>query len=593
MPPVVVNPTVAVQAKKLLMSQRVVVSGVFNSHGFRSNGGLVRAIQNVLVASGVKIFGCGPITFSCSDSSSGSDNQNAACMGSLGGSPLGWARQPTGTGSPGLFAPTTKVKSLTPAAMRAAYPAAVTNQYEFGRGNDGASVQYNGIYRPLAWSNNTAAEGGADAATTAANCDGGFFFQTDNIANPLYPNRNEAWTLDIWTANASPNGGTFMPGSVVGSVPNVSMPPVEGDTNVVIAAGTATGMVRNTRTWTAAVRDSKWKVQVQRSAGLGASAPTGNVFFGYQVMWETNTVAGAIVAPLMTQGGWSVYDFANCLGRVDGDQMRAETVRHFLEVLTRPALALGQKPAMLFFIAEGSNTASETSTSFANGYTAASTAAYQDDVIFVIKQILSAWTTLGYDPNLCLFCLHADHPRKGALNTKQADYRATGMPYVASLYPNNVFGINSDSVWTYAKLLNGGVSNSTILSGQSATQTATATSITSGGLVTVTVSGAWAVGDDLTITTSNATPSINGIHTVSTVPTPGTNFTIALTGITGAGTTATVRALDGDHLAAGAGDATGGTLDGYTAFFGPLWAGVWAADLQLVPATELRGRGSL
>lgn len=137
----IVGGAVAAKALGWCRTQRVVVTGLWNSNGLQSGQGLIEAIQQSFVSDGIKLFAAGPVTLSSTNPATNADSGNSS--GRANTSCVGWQRVVTGSGANSLLA-AANVQALHSVEARA---------YTYGRGNDGAAVQYPNLYRMLHFQN--------------------------------------------------------------------------------------------------------------------------------------------------------------------------------------------------------------------------------------------------------------------------------------------------------------------------------------------------------------------------------------------------------------------------------------------------------
>lgn len=524
--PAVYNEAVAARARAAMFAQRVVLTGHFNSNGLFGGYGIVEAIQQALVTAGVKLFAAGPVAMTCTDEATGLTNLNVNPRS--GFNCVGWQRVGTGQGANALLDPT---NTLALHAFEAA-------RYNYGRGNDGANVQYPGLYRGLHFKNNAAVGFGGVAC--------GIQFPA-TPTNPLHINAAQEIKSDFWYANNSATGGTFRPVALTNGVPNSHV--VNFGSNIAIGVGTPTAMLRATLSVPAGARDTL--LRVSAAGGILSPAdmrPTGEVFFGFQTAWE-NVPIGAMVAPFTATGGWSTYDMANNLARTDGSACSPLAISHWIDVCVRPTLDASQDPVMVWFVNEGSNTSSELATSITQGLTAGTWQAYADNVLYVCQAVLAEWIKKGYKARNCMFCLHPDHPRVGASNNNQALYRTLALDYLSSRLPDQIFGLDSDFVWTAAEITNAGRGNTSNYAYSASSNTLSNIAVSSGGNCVVTIpnpDNQYGGATHVTFSGTNSTPNINGTWRVVSRDT--TQIVIECGDVTVAGNAGICRPVDNDHL---------------------------------------------
>ena len=560
----IIGGAVASKALGWCRTQRVAVTGLWNSNGLQGGFGLIEAIQQSFVSAGIKLFAAGPITLTSTNQATNADNLNGSFRSN--NSCIGWQRVPT-SAPPGP--PATNIL-LDPANVLA-LDTFEARRYNYGRGNDGSGIEYPNLYRMLHFKNNN--------AVGFNGCACGIIF-TATAASPFHINPAAALRSDHWYTDKTAAGGTFTPSAIQGSVPNS---PVANGGTITVGAGAPTAMSRATFDVPAGARDIQ--LVVGHCAGVVGGRPTGEVGFGFQVTWERDALAGVLVAPFESMGGWSTRDFANNLARVDGSQCYAEAIDHWIDVVVRPILDASQTPRMIFFINEGSNEAAETGTSIPNGYAGGSLDAWKDNVSTIIATWRARWAAKGYAADDFVVALCPDHPNLTAGETARASFASTGVANLVAASPSNTFGINSLGRWSTTALKNLGVGREAIYERSSGSQTITAIGIAfEGAPIDCTVANTFASTDTVWITGTNSTPSINGTWDLSART--GTTITLAnpdvAFSVTGAGTTGAVRTIDSYHLASIG--VNGATASGYRTY----WAGIFEQWSGLVGAKKAR-----
>ena len=591
-----------------MRARRTFITGFLNSNGEKDGYGIIDAIQWSLAQSGIKLYGCTPITPMCKDETTGVQSTTETVAGTVRGL-NGHYRVPISTATGGYANPSnvseapatiTSIPTVTagnahtitvnntyaigdwvmltatnstPAinsvvrvtaatATTFTYTASVTVTvagtagnaqrhyrsvvpnlavfYEHGEGRN--PENYSGAYSPLltvnGYSYNTAQGGnGVEIQATPP--------------NPMCFNPANAITVDYWYGNATPSGGTFTPKATQGSVPNIDVPFTDTSA-ITVASGTPSKMLRATKTLNAL---GTVNTKLRIGYGTGSVTPTGQVFLGYLLAWETNATTGAVVSRFWARGGQSVHDFAFALRRTDGDQITPQTLIHFFQMMARPAQAANQKPTCLFVINDGSNYTTELSNSVNADETASSTNAYIDDASLVIGFVIDAWLQCGFDAENIVFVVHPDHPNTvGTAEPKQVDYRSIAIPTLASRFPRNVTGINANSLWTTAALINAGAGNVPLYASSRVANAISAVAVSGGGTSTITTIGALAGianGSFVTINATNSTPPVDGTWQVSNVA--SNTFTIPVSTVTVAGTSGWASIANVSSVAVSAG----------------------------------------
>jgi len=551
----IINPSIAAKALNWCRTQRVAVTGLWNSNGLKNGYGLIEAIQQSFVTAGIKIFAAGPVTLTSTNSSTNANDGNLSARANT--SCVGWSRVVTSTGANSLL-DSSNVLALHTVEAKA---------YQYGRSNDGSGTEYPPFYRMLHFKNNTAVGYGGVAS--------GISFGA-TASSPYHINPAAALRSDHWYSNATADGGTFRPAAIEGAVPNVHV--ANYGSNVIVPAGTPTGFSR--ATWDVPAGTRTTQLRVGPSAGIASPAdmrPTGEVGFGFQLTWERDATAGVLVAPFESMGGWSTRDFAHNLARVDGSQCYTEAIDHWIEVIVRPIVDAGQTPRVIFFLNEGSNEASETATSIPNAYAGGSLAAWKDNVAYVISVWRDRWAAKGYAADDFVVALCPDHPNLSTGETARAGYATSGIEDLVTAEPTRTFGFNSSGRWTPAMLKSVGRGLETLYERAPASQSITSIPITIVGAdIGMNCVNAYALTDVLWIAGTNSTPHVNGTWEMSarsgttvTLSNPDPDFSISV-----AGTTGESRVVDSLHLAVSG--ANGATVHGYRQY----WAGIfedWSA----------------
>jgi hypothetical protein len=559
----IINPTAASRALQLCRDQRVAVTGLFNSNGLQGGYGLIEAIQQSFVNAGIKLFAAGPVTLTCTDPLTNASNFNVTPRSNF--SCVGWQR--VITSEPSVPSPNNKLLSVANTLALTTFEA---RRYIYGRANEGltprAPIEYPTIYRGLHFQNNSAVAFDGSA--------GGISFGA-TAANALHMNPAAAIRTDHWYSNATPAGGTFRPVALTNSVPNTT---VVQSATVTVPAGTATAMSRHTWDVTAGVRDTQ--LRIGPVGGTVFNRPTGEVFFGFQVSWELDALTGVLVAPFQSNGGWSTYDFANNLARTDGDQCYDEAIDHWIDVVTRPTIDAGQDPVMIFFIAEGSNEASETATSITVGDPGGTAAAYEDNVGYIMTRWKARWAAKGLAADNLIFALYTDHPNWTSGETARANI-VEGSRNLCAAFPSNTFGFDALGSWTAAELANVGIGNESFYDRPNTSESITSIpTAASGAFVSASVVNAYAAGQFLRVASTNSTPNINGIWQISSRDVSSVLLVpqFPAFAITGAGTSGQARQLDTLHLASNG--VNGATASGYQ----PYWQRLFDAWEAATPS---------
>lgn len=553
----IVNPGVAARAIQLCRTQRVAVTGLWNSNGLQGGYGLLEAIQQSFVAAGIKLFAAGPVTLSSTNQSTNADNTNTAARANT--SCLGWQRVVTSASA----------NSLLDATNILAMHSFESQRYTFGRGNDGASLQYPPLYRGLHFKNN-AAVGYSGVAS-------GISFSA-TASSPYHINPAAALRTDHWYSNATAAGGTFRPVAIQGAVPNVHV--ANYGSAITVPAGTPTAMSRATWDVAAAARDTQLRIGPTAGTVSPDGRPTGEVFFGFQVTWERDATAGVLVAPFESCGGWSTYDFANNLARTDGSQCYDEAIDHWIDVVVRPILDASQTPTMLFFINEGSNEASETSASIVAAAAGGSVAAYTDNVGYIMSRWAARWAAKGYAADRLIFVLCPDHPNLSSGEPARAAMVA-GVESLCAANPTNCIGLDSLGRWTTTAMKNVGLGQETLYERASASQAITGIGTSfDGSPLVITVTNTYTTADVLWVTGTNCTPNINGTWAISART--STTVTVVPSGfdVTSGGTTGAIRTIDSLHLSSIG--VNGATASGYRTY----WAGMFGEWLLASAGTK-------
>lgn len=559
----IIGGAVASKALGWCRTQRVAVTGLWNSNGLKNGYGLIEAIQQSFVSAGIKIFAAGPVTLTSTNAATGADDTNSSYRSNL--SCVGWQRVVTSTGA----------NSLLAAGNVLALHSVESKAYTFGRGNDGSGTEYPNLYRMLHFSNVGAVGYGGVAS--------GISFGA-TASSPFHINPAAALRTDHWYSNATTAGGTFRPAAIEGAVPNVHV--ANYGSSITVPAGTPTGFTR--ATWDVPAGTRSTQLRVGPSAGIASPAdcrPTGEVGFGYQVTWERDALAGVLVAPFESMGGWSTRDFAHNLSRVDGSQCYTEAIDHWIDVIVRPILDASQTPRVIFFINEGSNESSETATSIPNGFAGGSLAAWKDNVAYIVSVWRARWAAKGYAADDFVVALVPDHPNLSAGETARASFASTGVADLVAAEPSRTFGIDSLGRWSTTALQNLGAGRETLYERASGSQAITAIGLAfDGAPISCNCVNAYAATDLVWITGTNSTSSINGTWALNART--GTTITLAnpdpAFSVTVAGTTGAARTIDSLHLATSG--TNGATTHGYRTY----WAGLFEAWAGLVGSKKAR-----
>lgn len=440
----IINPSVAARAVAAMRTQRCVITGHWNSNGLKDGYGHIEAIQKSLIANGIKLFCAGPFIMDSTSPTTGASAGTGARRS--GSSMVGYGEAiPTNTnnGTNGGFLAAANIadhESLLPNLARF---------YKMGRGQD-SGTQYNNIMRPLYFKPTY------PVANTANYNRCGLEFQADPV-NPFYFDRNKALRTDFWYGE-TPEGGTFRPAGVTNPTPNAL---TYSDSVVTVGVNADPSvMLVHTFDIPAATRDTKLRIGPAGVTNLPSGAGT-SIFFGYQLTWEQETLAGVHVSPFYPLGSNSVHDYAYAMSRTDAPGTPDDTLDHWIQVHARPAVDAGQDPFFVWFIADGSNEASESLASVFKGETATTPEAYIDDVRYIISRVTAAWVRRGYKLENLVFALDADHPNLTAAEAKQIIFRTTGYQALAAAFPHTLFAFKNDEIWSTAELTAGAGGGST------------------------------------------------------------------------------------------------------------------------------------
>ena len=493
-----VNAPLAEKFMAWCRSQRVAVTGFFNSNGLRGGYGVVEALQQSFISAGIKIFAAGPVAVSSTSSATNADDGNTSYRSN--NSCLGWNRVVTSGSGANTLLNASNIGTLT------AYEAKVMS---YGRANDGSGTEYPALYRALHLTN--------VSLVNAAGAACGVTF-TATATNSLHIDPTKVLRSDHWYANRTTAGGAFRPAAIQGSLPNIAV--AAYGSSVVVPAGTADAFVRVSWDVPAGTRDTQIRVGHCNSL----NTPTGEVTFGYQVTWERDALTGVLVAPMISMGGWSMYDFANLLFRTDGSQLYDEAIDHWIDVVTRPTIDAGQEATALWMLVEGSNQASEGTASI-SGYAATSVAAFVDNASYIIRRVLARWVTKGFDANRLIFGVCPDHPNTSNESIR-LQYGDSGLAQLQATFPSNVLGFNANDRFTVDQLMNVGLGNASYYSIPSGGNTPSNIATTAAGAdVVITVVNSYTTPGYIDVKSTNCTPNINGVHPIKSRN--GTSVTIA------------------------------------------------------------------
>jgi len=430
----IINPAVAHRAWLKMQSQLCVISGHENSNGFYGGFGYSYGWHTALPVAKIKQYAAPPATLDSSDNSTNAAN-NASAYPAATATPLSGRTIPQTT-SGGWHDAANKLDATTYSGL--------WQQYFSGRAHATSGATYSNHFRPLSWLGTTLM---SESSRT-----GGLEFATDGSTASHF-NRKAQLTADFWATSDNEFGGSYRPRIIEGSVPNVAVAWQSGDATVTIADGSfdPTVMSRSTRVVAAGTRDQKFRIQW--AGPTTTYRPGGECWLGYQLVFETQARAGAFYSPFWAVGGCSTEDFAYTTTRTDGSQVAPEALQHWFEVVSRPAVAAGQQPFLIWMIGDTSNSASETNTSVLTGKTGNSSAAYVENCSALIDFITTAWTDTGKPAHNLVFCLRGDHP---ALNTTnepiQQRLRTEAFSQLAARYSSRVFGFKQHELITPAQL---------------------------------------------------------------------------------------------------------------------------------------------
>lgn len=567
---IAINPGPMGRVMRLARSQRVAwarkenSNGQYNAQG--NNRGRVLGLAWGLAAAGYPIWGTPLITI-------------GGVFGDDGAAPIstGW------NVDAGYFfrsSPSTGVGGLLEASrVRGIYSSAdaafgLSQAYSFGRGESSASP----------WSTPHAALVMLTPPSAVTQGNGIRSDQTGAPELANLPDWREAFRGEIYLASVTPSGGTARPAiSVSASLAAQA------------ATFTATAGTPTWRNWTRVVTDTL--AAGTRSGTIrfgvvtnGGSNTTGEVGVGYQQLVLPGRTSGFCVSMLWGQGGMSVLDMAFALvpGAVNTRALSDETIYHFMQAACQPIADLGQRPVLVVSVADSLNSRNEGVSSIPLAKTPASGAdAYADNLTYIFSRMLAVWarleligpgsTIVRTRPEDLVFVSGEEHGISEPNDGTMVSYVNAAGLILAARFPRNFTAIRGwvaapDSA-IYAAGSNTGYAPNT---------TRTLNSITTGATPTLTTTANHTLipGQLITLSGTNSTPAINGVHRVVATPT-ATTFTITPSApVTVAGSAGTVDVRDLSHL----------SRDGYQTH-GTLLARAFA-DLPPLPDDRfyLRGR---
>lgn len=422
---------------------------------------------------------------------------------------------------------------------------------------------------------------GCTSSTPLAFANNGVQSSTLAPSDPNLPQWPEAFRGHFWMSDTTPAGGTARPGITVnGSLSTQT-------SAITVAAGTPTWRnLKRYTTGTVAAGSRAGAVRVGFTVS-GGSALTGDVALSYFGVDWVNRTTGIRFGSPWSIGGASPLDIAYSLygaTRATPD----ETIYHYLQEACQPIADKDQDPVFCLVIADTLNMRNEAyTTAWQTAATADSAAAYAMHCAYIINRWQSVWNSLelfGSDGTTVVrtkasnfkVILSLDHPVTIPDDSEMVAFRETGGALLAAKFPDTVTTLRNDNIVSVAELY---AVNSN--AGYQPNTTRTLNAITTGATPTgtTTASHGLVVGQYVTLSGTNSTPTCNEVVKVLSTPT-GTTFTFTPSApITIAGTTGTVTIKDPAHL----------TKEGYEFYAGKLWSAL--LSLPTSPSTpRLRGR---
>ena len=443
MPLGIVGEDVAALAWGKMKTQRVCLSGEWNSNGGNGGYGHLYGMQRSLIDAtkgNIKNFGCLPICMASTVSSTRAINNN----GNGGHNPGSWM---TVCGYDRAFGIENNGGWLDPATrvdVWGAESGGLKNFYENGKALNGqGGGEWDPYRRPVLW------RGGAGMATPYRA--GGLDFSADQ-ANTNKPQRQNAWTCDFWYGATGANVGSFRPGAY--HSPSGSATAIVSAAQTNIAVGAQNAMARLTLDVPAGTRQNA--MRIQWGMPFVGHTPTGDVFLGYMCAWETSALTGYMPCPYFALGGNSTQDFAYRRTRTDTAVANVRALDHHFDVITRPAIAAGQEPFCIWVICDVKNTSSETDVSVWTGQSGASVGAWVENIEAIIADVTAGWIRKGFKEENLVFAIDTEHPHfTGAIKTIEDTYRTTGVDTLIARHPTRLFAFRGDQVWTVGELTTG------------------------------------------------------------------------------------------------------------------------------------------
>lgn len=412
---------------KAAKTERVAITGHFNSNGEYQGYGWIGAIGQNLLRRGVQVNASRPTTNLTTNIYTGANGDNGHAPSEY--AMFGTVRVPPSTSTGGLIHSSNVLNATSVAPNLDRYYS--FGKYNIGKSGAGSTVPcFMGHYRGHLFSNvSTMTITQASCGITANNPPNlGMSFDTEGMGIRTY----KKLVADFWVGSGTPAGGSFRGIFIEGTVPNVLIT-ADSSRTIPVQENPLT-MQRYSLEATATAANAGRNTQLRTGFTYGNATylPTGSVFFGYTTLFEADSNDGTLIAPLISVGGSNMHDWARALEtETSSEKLTEETVKHWFDVITRPASYKSQSGKVIWFLWDGVNYKNETRPSYANAYTAGSAGAYEDDLRTVVDKILSYWDSSGRSLDDICIVVCTDHPAEDYI-TQQRSYTQKAIELIQS-----------------------------------------------------------------------------------------------------------------------------------------------------------------